>query len=447
MSILCGFDFSDSSRRAAEVAAELSLRLKVPLHLLHVIPPLPGEILPQEEKILVFATERALDGEAAKLRRSGLELKLHVVLSNSIEAVTSSVQRLGATLLVLGATGKGESHDAKLGRAADRLAKESKVPTLVVRDPEPLQAWAKGERPLKVVVGVDGGAASQAAWEWARGLGELGPVELIGAHLYWPPQEFHRLGLSGPRSYLEGDSEVEKALRNELEPLCSAGPNVTCRLALLPNLGRPSDRLAMLGREESADLIVVGSHGKRAITRLWEGSVSRGVLHDAASSVVCVPAVAGRSAKLGSRVKSVLVATDFSPVGDEAIVHAYRVTGAGGKVYLAHVIPPLGTPSAMEARDVLSASPGSEKVRAAAMEKLRALIPPGFKDQPSELVVLESKEPAEAIAQCAERFGVDLVCLGTHGRRGLAHAILGSVAQGVLQLTHRPVLFVREPKA
>lgn len=51
-------------------------------------------------------------------------------------------------------------------------------------------------------------------------------------------------------------------------------------------------------------------------------------------------------------------------------------------------------------------------------------------------------DPAAEIARCAQEFGCDLIVVGTHGRSGVRHAALGSVAEGVVRLARCPVLVV-----
>jgi nucleotide-binding universal stress UspA family protein len=53
--------------------------------------------------------------------------------------------------------------------------------------------------------------------------------------------------------------------------------------------------------------------------------------------------------------------------------------------------------------------------------------------------------PADEIVDYAEREGVELIVMSTHGRSGLTRWILGSVADKVLHATHLPVLLVRPP--
>lgn len=54
-------------------------------------------------------------------------------------------------------------------------------------------------------------------------------------------------------------------------------------------------------------------------------------------------------------------------------------------------------------------------------------------------------QPVAGIVDCAASIGADLIAMGSHGRGGLAHALLGSVAEGVLRHAGVPVLVIRQP--
>ncbi len=58
-------------------------------------------------------------------------------------------------------------------------------------------------------------------------------------------------------------------------------------------------------------------------------------------------------------------------------------------------------------------------------------------------LLTRTDEPAEAILRAVEELGVDLVVMATHGRTGLEHFRLGSVAQRVVRESPRPVLTIR----
>lgn len=150
-------------------------------------------------------------------------------------------------------------------------------------------------------------------------------------------------------------------------------------------------------------------------------------------------------------VRRVLVTTDFSELANQAIPHAYSLVRGGGTVHLVHVMHPEELPGG----EYLQGPPDRRfetqhaKHLQAAAEKLRALIPAeaALHGVNTEVEVIEHREAAEAICQAGERCGVDVVCLGTHGRSGLSAAVLGSVASGVMARSKRPLLAVRAVEA
>jgi nucleotide-binding universal stress UspA family protein len=282
---------------------------------------------------------------------------------------------------------------------------------------------------------------------WLEQLRNYGPCEVIAAHLYWPPSELARLGLSGARDYLAPDPQVTAALHRDLSRHLATLHDDCVRVVMQPHLGRVGDRLAALAAAEHADLLVVGSHHYTRRQRWWSGSASRAALQHASTNVVCVPAPLENAQPAPRRFRTVMVATDFSDVGNAAIAFAYRATEAGGTVHLVHVAKYRGhfptDPHDVFVDDRTYDDPAFDTVR----QRLADLIPAGTvnEDKATRLHVLESNHIAEAIGQAAERLDADLVCLGTHGRTGLARVLLGSVAQDVLAHTHKPVLFAHKP--
>ena len=68
----------------------------------------------------------------------------------------------------------------------------------------------------------------------------------------------------------------------------------------------------------------------------------------------------------------------------------------------------------------------------------------GRKDLPSEVL---TGSPARTIVDAARQHQCDLIVMGTHGRHGMAHLLLGSVAERVVRTAACPVLVVRRPSA
>jgi nucleotide-binding universal stress UspA family protein len=83
-----------------------------------------------------------------------------------------------------------------------------------------------------------------------------------------------------------------------------------------------------------------------------------------------------------------------------------------------------------------------------AITRLRALIPEDAAERgiDTRFEIVEAGDAADAIRGAAERLGVDLICLASHGRSGLAATLAGSVARGVLRSTTRPLLVIGPPR-
>lgn len=431
MPIICATNFSDDARQACEAAAVLARKAGEPLWLVHV---LPTESVKAFGKPLLEAAEAALADEARRLGKHGANVQHTLLTGEPASALQEFTAKQKATLVVTAAP----SHETPflgVGGTVDRLAQALEVPLLVARNVPSLEAWGRGERPLKVMVGVDRSLPFEAARDWLKGLRRLGPVELVGARVFWAQEEAVRLGMEHPLGFADVTPELREALEKEaatlVEPLADSGKPVRVRCEM--GLGRIADHLVALASEEGVDLLVVGTHHRKALGKLW--SVSHHALRLAKMSVVCVPAkAAARGADVElPPVRTVLVTTDFSELGDRAIAYACSLTPPGGKVYLLHVTPPQITPEQVVAlRKQLE-----ERVPRAARQG----------DRKVELEVVAGNNVAAAIIQAAERYMADLICMGTHGRTGVVRAVMGSVAQEVMARCDRPVVMVRSPTA
>ncbi len=449
MSILCGIDFSETSYRAAKAASHVAARMQMPLHLVHALDTGSEAVYEELGTYLIHWAERQLQRTQERLRSTGAQIQTHIKTGAPDECVLEVAEEVSAKLIVVAALGQRHPDKYPLGSHADGIAQRSHVPVLVVRNPEPFEDWAADLRPLRIVLGADSTISCENAARWINELRGLGPCELIAVHLYWPPEQFRRLGLGGIRAYDNPDPEIVAALERDLSArlsLSSGSGPIAIRIE--PNIGRVGTRLADLAASEKADLIVVGTHDRSAFERLWEGSVSRDVLRRAGMSVACIPALRQSVARATSKVRNVLAATDFSPMGDAAIQLAYSIVDPSGTVHLAHMIKADGH-NPIDPHDLFDASKSTTmiEIREAATKRLRGLIPVDAFEQAkdTQVHIVEANDPAEAIHQSAERLGVDVVCLGTHGRSGLSKAFLGSVAQSVFLKTRRPVLFTRGP--
>jgi nucleotide-binding universal stress UspA family protein len=429
MPVVCATNFSDAARRACDAAALLARKTGEPLWLVHV---LPVDSARAFGKPLMEAAEAALADEAKRMEKLGATVQSAVLTGEPAAALQEFVKEKGARMVVTAGPSQ-ETPFLGLGGTVDRLAQSVEVPLVVARNVEALEAWGRGERPLKVMVGVDRSLPFAAARDWVKGLRKLGPIELVGGRVFWAQEEATRLGVDSPLGFADVTPELRQALEKEaavlVEPLAEGGKPVRVRLEV--GMGRIADHLVALAAEEGVDLLVVGSHHRRALGKLW--SVSQHALRLAKMTVVCVPsraAVHGADVDL-PQVRTVLVTTDFSELGDRAIAYACALTPSGGTVHLLHVTPPQTSTEQQSAlRRQLE-----ERVPRAAIQGGRKV----------ELEVVAGNDVAGVIAQAAERHCVDILCIGTHGRTGMMRAVMGSVAQAVMSRSDRPVVMVRNP--
>jgi len=142
----------------------------------------------------------------------------------------------------------------------------------------------------------------------------------------------------------------------------------------------------------------------------------------------------------------ILWPTDFSPLAKAALPHAVglaRQTEA--ELVLLHVLPLPGAYAVTDLSGRLSVSM-QRAARAAAQRHLRRLEKQLKGPHLRTHTVLTEGVPFHQIIRAAKRLRCDLIVLATHGRTGLVHAIMGSVAENVLRCAPCPVLTVRPPR-
>ena len=147
------------------------------------------------------------------------------------------------------------------------------------------------------------------------------------------------------------------------------------------------------------------------------------------------------------RIRSIVVATDFSPLSEAAAARAVALARLdAAAIHLVHAValPRVATPY-----DVPIPQSVWGGVRRAALEKLEAARK-AVERRGASMVsaeISDSADAVEAIAAAVESHAADLVVMGTHGHAGLKHAFLGSVAERTIRSVDRPVLAVKEEVA
>jgi nucleotide-binding universal stress UspA family protein len=212
--------------------------------------------------------------------------------------------------------------------------------------------------------------------------------------------------------------------------------------------GIPSEEVIAAARAENSDLIVVGTRGKTGLAHVLLGSTAERVIRGAPCPVLAVRTQPEGNEDGGVLSKPValeriLVAIDFSECSLDALEYAVTVAEqAKASLVLLHVLEPvsygldftLGDSRAHQ----LEVSAWTKRLEELAASHRRPHMPVE--------VQLQGGLPADSILASAQTLPCDLIVMGTHGRRGVSHALSGSVAEAVLRKTHCPVLTVRSGK-
>ena len=146
--------------------------------------------------------------------------------------------------------------------------------------------------------------------------------------------------------------------------------------------------------------------------------------------------------------RRILWPTDFSPLAKAALPHAVRLADAhGAELVVLHVLPsaayyalPGMTGGALAQLQRENRGVGQAELRRVA-DRVKGSAP-----RLRVRSVLVEGAPADQIVRAARSLKCDLIVLATHGRTGMARAVMGSVAENVVRLAPCPVLTVRLPR-
>jgi nucleotide-binding universal stress UspA family protein len=197
--------------------------------------------------------------------------------------------------------------------------------------------------------------------------------------------------------------------------------------------GRPAERILETAESRDNALVILASHGRGGLGRAVVGSVAAKVAHAATRPLFVVRAQRDSpgSGELDP-IKRMLIPVDGSAFSEQAIAIVNEMFANTERNL--HLINVIETPR-------FANKAQSEGYVQWLVDRI---------DQPNVTVECEVVEgsPAARITEAADRHGVDLIAMSTHGRTGLDRFVIGSVAERVLQDADRPLLLVpaRMPK-
>jgi nucleotide-binding universal stress UspA family protein len=277
--IVVGVDGSAPSDAAIRWAAREAAMRNLPLMLLHVflpglpvwgygysmapLPPDYGDTQQAEGNGVLESARRVVDEALAAGEH--VDVRSELVTATPVPTLIDATK--DARMIVVGCRGRGAWRRGLLGSISTALVHHAHCPVAVIRDPADTQTQPLGP----VVVGIDGSPASELATAIAFDEASWRGADLVAVHA-WIDAD-----VSGyPRAeWPEFQSTAEETLAERLAGWCERYPDVTVHRRVV--FDQPARHL--LEAAESAQLVVVGSHGRGGFAGMLLGSVSSTIVH------------------------------------------------------------------------------------------------------------------------------------------------------------------------
>jgi nucleotide-binding universal stress UspA family protein len=285
----------------------------------------------------------------------------------------------------------------------------------------------------RILVATDFSPHADRALAHALELAKLFGAELeLFTSAYMPPQALAAMSV-GMAPGLVDDARRDTTQR--IETLAGTLRARGVRASSSTSSEEPSGAICARAEAVGADLIALGTRGHTGLAHVLFGSVAERV-----AQIAKAPVLTAHADSPGpGPYRCVLVPTDFSPDSDGALAWARAlVAKTGGKLVLLHAydLPQLAlNGSALAAASVEKALADGARQRIGELrESLRGV---------DVETVVSAARPDPAITDTAERVHADAIVMGTRGRTGLVHVVLGSTAERVIRRAHVPVITVK----
>jgi nucleotide-binding universal stress UspA family protein len=282
MNILLAIDSSVGSDDAVNEVATRPWPEHTLVHLLSVVESAHFITVPTLIQDATEAAQALVKSAAARLASCGLDTTTAVIQGHARSSIVEYAEGWGADFVIVGSHGHGAFARLLLGSVAQAVVRHAPCSVEVVRAAIPESARTR--RAMRILLGTDGSDCSIAA---ARSVAERpwpegSEVSVLSAvHVVEPPTGWYVDSKLIDRLRSEADEQAQQSLADARKILVPAGLKVMTALLR----GDPRAVIVDQAKEWNADLLVLGSHGRRGLTRMFLGSVSEAVVTHAHCSV------------------------------------------------------------------------------------------------------------------------------------------------------------------
>ncbi len=286
LGIAVAVDGSTAAHAATCWAAREAAMRNIPLTLVHAVatPTITFPPVPYPESLVTNLEDEGKKAimHAAKIAEDAMPADRKVPIGRELVYATPATALLtlsdSAEMIVMGSHGHGLLARGLLGSVSSTVVRHANCPVAVVRDEEPAD-----RHDAPVLVGIDGSPASELATEIAFDEASRRGVDLVAIHAWSDAAISEVFEIDWPSV----EEETQRSLAESLAGWRERYPDVTVHRLIARD--QPAQHL--IDKSETAQLVVVGSHGRGGLNRMLLGSVSNAVLHR-----VKVPVIVARPA-------------------------------------------------------------------------------------------------------------------------------------------------------
>jgi nucleotide-binding universal stress UspA family protein len=287
--ILCPVDLSDISRHAVNHAAVLARWYEAALTVLHVHAPIlmatPDFAVVGPYRPPPLTMEERNDIRARVLEcfsPPGFNVDVRIESGPPAQRILESARSLPADLIVIGTHGASGFEHLLLGSVTEKVLRRATCPVLTV----PPRARSTSNLPFKrILCPIDFSDSSIAALDVAFSLAQEGEAELTLAYVFEWSADDQPLG--APRlNVSQYRQDLEREVTARLLALIPDSSRDWCRPVTRLGYGKPYREILGIATEETADLIVMGVHGRNALDLMLFGSTTNQVVRCATCPVL-----------------------------------------------------------------------------------------------------------------------------------------------------------------
>jgi nucleotide-binding universal stress UspA family protein len=233
-------------------------------------------------------------------------------------------------------------------------------------------------------------------------------------------------------------NEVSRVLEELTIPMRQGGVEAVSS----HRVGIPSEEIVQAAREKDAALIVVGTQGRTGLEHVLLGSTAERVVKGAPCPVLTVGPGSSANGTIG--IQRILIPLDFSDTSLDALEYGIQAARSfDASVILLHVLEWAWLRLHFTIGELAEGQSARKEIESRLAEYAQVVRSQGLK---ADTEIHGGGGPADFVIETASRQRADLIIMGTHGRRGIQRAFIGSVAEGVLRRAPCPVLTVKSPK-